>query len=156
MFKKLWKKYRELFWELFRFGLVGGISFLFDYGTLMLFLQVFFSGGDRDIQLLGFTFDLFLFIATAVGFIVGVTVNYILSILFVFKAAKDGKGRSKKAMLVFLIGAVIGFFLTVALVQVGAAFFGNGAMAVTCVKVAATIVVMFWNYITRKIFIFRV
>ena len=138
MFKQLWGKYRALFWELLRFGLVGAISFLFDYGTLML------------VRFLGFN----LVIATAAGFMVGVTVNYILSVIFVFRAAK-GKGRDTKAVILFLMIAMVGLFLTEVLMHLGEVVFGDGDWAVTATKIAATLIVMFWNYISRKLLIFK-
>ena len=154
MLKKLWEKYRELFWEIFRFGLVGGVSFIFDGGTLMLIRGFVFGGREHIINLLGSAPDVNLLIATVLGFAVGVTVNYVLSVLFVFNAAK-GKAKSKRAMIVFLLGAIIGLVLTAVIVQLGAAIFGGSDLAVILVKVFATFIVMFWNYISRKIFIFK-
>jgi len=154
MIKQLWGKYRELFWELFRFGLVGGISFLFDYGTLMLVRFLFFKDEAWEMALAGIKLNMNLLIATAAGFMVGVTVNYILSVIFVFRAAK-GKGRDTKAVILFLMIAMVGLFLTEVLMHLGEVVFGDGDWAVTATKIAATLIVMFWNYISRKLLIFK-
>ncbi len=141
--KNLIEKYKGLFFELMRFGIVGGVSFVFDWGTLMLVLHLVL-GGEKTSGTIA--------IATAAGFIVGVTVNYILSVLFVFKNAREGAGKGVRAMTVFLAGAVVGLLLTQAIMNFGTIQLGYNE---TLVKIGATLIVMVWNYVSRKLLIFR-
>ena len=78
------RKLLSLFWEFFRYAVVGGIAFLADYGTLFLFQELILTGGT----------PWELFISTAAGFIVGLIVNYVLSLTFVFRR-KDNRGSGK-------------------------------------------------------------
>jgi len=152
MIKNLWDQYRGLFWEMLRFAIVGVISFILDTAVLVLVLRVVFNGPENPVMLAGFTFDSHLAIATAAGFALGVTVNYILSVLFVFQTAKEGKGRGLKAMILFLIIAVIGLILTEWIMHIGMS--GMGFLELP-VKIAATVIVTGWNYISRKLLIFK-
>ena len=114
-----------------------------------------------------------LILSTSLGFIFGNIVNYILSIIFVFKGAKEDKStQTIKAFLIFTIIGVIGLGIKV-LVQTG----GNYLMSLiidwlfnnifnfsysvwvwlldTFVYCVATLIVLIWNYVGRKIFIFK-
>jgi putative flippase GtrA len=133
---------KPLFYEFMRFCLVGGVAFLADFGTLVLLNNILpeLSG-------------LRLYIATAGGFIVGLTVNYILSVRFVFISARQSKvGRTFKSFLIFALVSVVGFGLT----ELGM-FVGTHLMHINymLVKVVVTGIVLMWNYIGRKVFIFK-
>lgn len=140
---KFTEKYKPLFFELMRFGIVGVISFLFDAGTLKLTLQLAFHNIETPGSI---------FVSTAVGFIVGVTVNYILSIFFVFRAAKKGAGRDKKSALIFLVASAIGLIITELIMHYGTL---RLQVDVLLIKVVATLITMIWNYLSRKLLIFR-
>ncbi len=92
-----------LLWEFIKYALVGGLAFLADWGTLFVFKEyVFFGLGGIG-----------LYLATAMGFIVGVVCSYILSNVFVFTSPDEkGKGKSVKAFIIFVIVGVIGLGLT--------------------------------------------
>ena len=93
------RKLLSLFWEFFRYAVVGGIAFLADYGTLFLFQELILTGGT----------PWELFISTAAGFIVGLIVNYVLSLTFVFRRKDNrGSGKSVAAFLIFTVVGVIG------------------------------------------------
>jgi len=144
---RLWKKHKTLISEIFRFGIVGGISFIADAGILFLFLRVIFKQPtiQPDVMLL--------FVSTTLGFVFGVVVNYILSVSFVFTSAKQiVKGKNTKSFLIFLILAVIGLFMTNGLMYLFAVRF---KMYSIIAKIIATLIVMIWNYIGRKVFVFR-
>lgn len=97
------RKLLSLFWEFFRYAVVGGIAFLADYGTLFLFQELILTGGT----------PWELFISTAAGFIVGLIVNYVLSLTFVFRRKDNrGSGKSVAAFLIFTVVGVIGLGLT--------------------------------------------
>lgn len=155
---------KELIKEILRFLLVGGLATLVDFGIYELCRFVLFIGLSNNVNLI---------LSTSLGFIFGNIVNYILSIIFVFKGAKEDKStQTIKAFLIFTIIGVIGLGIKV-LVQTG----GNYLMSLiidwlfnnifnfsysvwvwlldTFVYCVATLIVLIWNYVGRKIFIFK-
>lgn len=127
--------------ELLRYIVVGGIAFLVDTGVLQLTMMAASH----------WTYKLYL--ATFFGFMVGLTVNFILSILYVFKNAKE-KTKDKKiqTFIIFGIIGVIGLGLTELGMHTGVAVLGFHHLIV---KVFVAGFVMLWNYIARKIIIFK-
>jgi len=128
--------------EFLRYAIVGGVAFLADFGTLVvaqeLFLNQFASG---------------IYIATVLGFVVGLAVNYVLSLIFVFTQKKDrGKGRSVGAFLVFGVVGILGLAWT----ELGM-WFGIEVLEwnYMVVKVMVTGAVLVWNYLGRKLLIFN-
>lgn len=135
-------KYLILFSEFLRYAVVGGIAFIADFGSLVLSQELFLKNVSGGI-----------YIATVIGFIVGLTVNYYLSLLFVFTQKKDqGKGRSLGAFLVFGIIGLFGLGLTELGMWIGIECLEWNYMLV---KVSVTFVVLIWNYLGRKILIFK-
>jgi putative flippase GtrA len=137
------KDLKPLLYEFMRFCLVGGLAFLADFGTLVLLNNILpeMSGFWR------------LCIATAGGFIVGLTVNYILSVRFVFISARQsGVGRTLKAFVIFTLVSAVGLGLTELGMYVGTELIQWHFMFV---KVIVTGIVLMWNYIGRKAFIFK-
>ena len=132
------RKLLSLFWEFFRYAVVGGIAFLADYGTLFLFQELILTGGT----------PWELFISTAAGFIVGLIVNYVLSLTFVFRRKDNrGSGKSVAAFLIFTVVGVIGLGLT----ELGTELLH---ISYLIVKIAAAAIVLVWNYVGRKVLIF--
>lgn len=129
--------------EFMRYVIVGGISFAADFGTLTLFEELIFKTGE----------PWQIFISTAAGFIVGVVVNYILSLTFVFRA-EDNKnsGKSVGAFLVFALVGVVGLGITEGLMHLGVNVLRFHYMLT---KIAAAGIVLVWNYLGRKILIFK-
>ena len=90
-------------------------------------------------------------ISTTVGFLFGLLVNYILSITFVFVSAdQKTRGRDVKSMLIFTAVSVIGWGLTVLLV-----WLFSRIMMDLLARIIAAGIVMVWNYLGRKILIFK-
>lgn len=154
---------KELFWEIFRFLLVGGTATLVDYFVFWLFDGILFplvSAGEWWT-----TFSLI--VATALGFCVGLFVNWILSVSFVFKQVKNKEeAASKKSFVIFTVIGVIGLLITelgiLLLVAILPEFSLFGVTAVLgttwakwLAKVIMTCIVLVWNYVGRKIFIFK-
>lgn len=133
---------RHLMGEFLRYAVVGGVAFLADFGALV---------GAQELFLRDFSWGIY--VATVVGFLVGLLVNYVLSLKFVFTAAEDrGKGRSVGAFAVFGLIGVIGLGLTEFGMYVGIEHLNWNYMVV---KLLVTGGVLAWNYLGRKLIIFR-
>lgn len=128
--------------EFFRYVIVGGISFLADFGTLTLFEELVFKQ----------KIDWQIFISTAAGFVVGLTVNYILSLLFVFRSSENkNSGKSVGDFFIFALVGIIGLGITEGLMHLGVNVLH---FHYTITKIAAAGIVLIWNYLGRKIFVF--
>lgn len=148
----------QLFWEIFRFLLTGGVATLADYFVFWIFDAWIFPEGWGTVALV---------LSTALGFCVGLIVNWVLSVRFVFRDTEaEISVRSKKPFLGFALIGLIGLLLTelgvVLLVWVFpcVTLFGQTAFLGTAwekwlAKAIMTCLVLVWNYLGRKIFIFR-
>ena len=141
---------KNLLKEIGRYLLVGGLATVFDYGAFALFRYVIFPRTET-----------FLYLATAIGFIVGLTFNYIFSILFVFKNVADPeKGKKISSFILFAVIGLIGMGLTelgmwfsvITRFHIGSHVYQIPEMAM---KVVMTGIVLAWNYIARKLLIFK-
>lgn len=116
------------FKEIFRFCIVGGISFLIDYGLLYFFTECY---------------HITYLISSAISFSIAVIINYFLCLTIVFKKAKNGW----KQISLFVISSLIGLVIN----QICMYFFVEFMMIYYMIsKVLATIIVTIWNYITKK------
>ena len=132
----------NLLMEFLRYAVVGGLAFVADFCSLVAAQELMFEN-----------FSWGIYAATVIGFVVGLAVNYVLSILFVFTQAKDrGKGRSVGAFVVFGLIGVVGLGLTELGMWVGVEILTWNYMVV---KVLVTGAVLAWNYLGRKVLIFR-
>lgn len=150
---------KQLFWEIFRYLLVGGIATIFDYVAWYVFFTWVLPS-----SLVGQTVSVI--ISTAMGFLVGLLVNWILSQTFVFKHVQDKeKARSGKAFLIFAIVGVIGLIITEVGMLIAPILPEINVFGFTeflghewkwwFTKVAMTCIVLVWNYLGRKILIFK-
>ncbi len=154
---------KQLFWEIFRFLLVGGIATVVDYFVFWLFDGVLFPLCGKAVWWQTCS----LILSTALGFCAGLIVNWILSVKFVFKAVKNPEeSTSQKGFALFTIIGVIGLLITEAgvllLVAILPSFslFGSVALLGTewkkwLAKAIMTCIVLVWNYIGRKLFVFK-
>ena len=127
--------------EFMRYAVVGGIAFLADFGTLVLSQELFFSQMQYGV-----------YVATVLGFVAGLAVNYFLSLRFVFTAPEDkGKGRSFGAFAVFGAVGLLGLVWTECGMWIGVEILRWNYMIV---KFFVTGAVLAWNYLGRKILIF--
>lgn len=153
LIKKLWNN--ALLREIFRFLIVGGGATVVDFLTMSAvlyiaapeiypdFLSVFFGGISEPSTLATV-------LGTGAGFLVGLAFNYIFSVLFVYKE----KGNSK----------TLGGFLLFSLLSAGGLaihllgmYIGFDLLHINewIIKIILTIVVLVYNYLTRKFLIFR-
>lgn len=155
---------KQLFWEIFRFLLVGGTATVVDYLVFWLFdgwlLPLLpFSGKTWGIVAL--------VIATALGFCVGLVVNWILSVRFVFRQVRDKDTvATKKSFFVFTVIGLIGLAITeigvVLLVEFlpqitlfGETEFFRTSWTKWLSKMIMTCIVLVFNYTGRKLLIFK-
>ena len=94
-------------------------------------------------------------LATVLAFIVSTTTNWFLGRTFTFKESSYSNQRTKELLLVFLVSAIgLGFnlllmFLFVRLLGM------NTNLLKTAAKIMATGIVFIWNFVSRKIWIYR-
>lgn len=82
--------------------------------------------------------------ATALAFLLSVAVNYVLCVWWVFRGAKDGKASVRAA---FLVTSVAGFGLNELFMWL---FFSVMGIHYMIAKVISTLLVMVWNYVTKR------
>lgn len=135
-------KSKGLIIEFIKYCFVGGLAFLADIGTIFVCKEYILSA---------FPFGLYL--SVIIGFIVGLTVNYILSVIFVFTGAKEAvKGEQVVFFIQFAVIGIIGLLMTEGLMFLGVEFFKINYLIV---KVFAAGVVLMWNYGARKYLIVK-
>ena len=151
-------KCKSIFIETVKFVIVGLISFAIDYIAFLIFNRIIFGqdGGEHTVLTT---------VANIIGYCVGVVVNYYLLRIFVFTAdyqRENGKGA--KALVLFILSSIIGLILTVVFTGVfmylyemidlsrfNSLFFESDSLG----KITATFLVTIWNYLSKKLFIFK-
>lgn len=144
--------------EFLRYVIVGGIAFAVDFGVFWIFRDLIFGGKDSTAIII---------VSTTAGFVAGIIVNYLLSMKIVFTTEKQQQqGRNVAAVLTFAAVGLVGLGLTNLLQWLGEAeflttgvgmkldelFFNQGKLLVRCFVSG---VVLVWNYVGRKIFVFK-
>lgn len=114
--------------EFFRFCIVGGLTFLVDYGLLFLLTDV-----------LGIHY----LWSSAWAFMVAVIVNYYLCVSFVFRQA----ARSPARQLVFVGSSLAGLGINQLCMWL---LVDKLALHYMLAKIVATGVVMIWNYVMKR------
>lgn len=144
----------KTFAEIIRFVICGGIATVVDMfvmGVVMYlmqpniyetFLNVFINTPTPSTAAT--------VIGTGVGFVVGLLVNYIMSILFVFN--EKGSSKSTKGFVIFTILSVIGLGINIAGMYIGFDILGWNQWLV---KVIVTIIVLVYNYISKRLLLFK-
>jgi len=155
---------KKLFYEILRFILVGGLATIADYAIFYLFRQLILPSSLIESK----SWDIWsLIIATALGFIVGLVVNWLLSISFVFQDVTNKKeSSSSKSFVIFTIIGVIGLAVTELGMHLGVSLIPNFSIfgidsflglpiKEWMMKCIMTGIVLVWNYIARKKLIFK-
>ena len=123
------------FIQLFRYLFVGGLAFVVDYGLLVFLTEVL---------------GLHYLISATISFIAGLIVNYFLSTSWIFRKSKlENKWLE---FLIFSIIGVIGLGLNNLLLYL---LTDKVHIHYMISKLLTTVVVMLWNFISRRIILFN-
>jgi len=120
--------------QFFRYGLVGGVAFLCDFSTLRIATH---------------TFGLHYLLSAALGFFIGLLVNYGLSVRWVFDGSKISSPSVQfgvfalVGVLGLLINELVMWWLT-----------GGVGLHYLVSKIVAAVLVYLWNFSARKVLIF--
>ena len=123
----------KLIAQFMKFGAVGVIAFVIDYGLLALLTEVF-----------GVNY----LVSATISFTVSVIFNYLASMRYVFKHKEDMSRR--REFVIFVVLSVIGLIINNLCMWTGVELFGIHYLIT---KIVATAIVMIWNFVTRKIFL---
>ncbi len=128
--------------EIIRFIISGGLCFAIELVILILL-------HDK--------LRLDTLLATPIAFLISVVANYLMCVLWVFSGARE---QNNIAKLGFFITSAVGLFLNEGLMFLFRVIFGEDHVILNIFhftitmyminKVLATLIVMFWNYITKK------
>lgn len=124
---------RKLIEQIMKFGVVGIIAFVIDFGVMVFLTEVF--GIDPVIS-------------ATVSFIISVIFNYAASMRYVF-SHREGMSRTRE-FIIFVVLSAIGLGINDLLIWAGTDL---ATFDYRLVKIFATAVVMVWNFVTRKIFL---
>ena len=123
-----------------KFGVVGAIAFVIDYGLLALLTEV-----------CGVNY----LVSATISFTVSVIFNYVASMRYVFTHKEDLSRR--REFVIFVVLSVIGLLINNAIMWAGVELLQwpdwIAEHAYLIVKIFATAVVMIWNFVTRKVFL---
>lgn len=123
----------KLMRQFLKFGVVGALAFAIDYSLLMLLSQAL--GMDPVL-------------AAAISFVTSLVFNYLASMRFVF-TRRDDLARSRE-FVTFVLLSVVGLAMNELIMWLGVRALGGSPFAVTVTKLAATFLVMVWNFWSRK------
>ena len=164
---------KENLWELVKFLITGVVCAIADFLTTAAFLRIFSFLKDQSLDWLQSA------IALLAGFIVGVTLNYILSTYWVFKGKQDRSvTKSTKFIVLFVIFSAIAYGLSYGTYELCRLIFNN-AWAININDAGIdyilkftfwgdalfwlyflafflkTLVGLIWNYFTRKYILYK-
>ena len=144
---------KQRFFEIIRFLLVGGLSTILDYATTY----------GLGLLLAGFWFNAA--VSNTVGHIVGLLVNFFLSVIFVYKQVKNKEeSKSFKAFVLFVLVDIIGLLAIILVMSLQDKFFPIVMINIFTLEIdiiwllckcVMTLICLIWNYIGRKKFIFK-
>ena len=130
---KVNKKTENLFVQIFKFGIVGVIATIIDFSFLYLFRELFHFS---------------VIVSNTLSFCISVMYNYWASVKWVFDVDKEK--NAKKTFIIFIIFSVIGLVLNDLIMWISTDQLNIYYMLS---KIIATIIVMVFNFITRKMFL---
>lgn len=149
----------KLLKEIFRYLIAGGTATVCDIITKTLLYSVFLPDDMGSYSIFGFVNEISVTISTVSGFLVGLIVNYIISIFFVFTSeGQKEKGKGLVPFLIYLAVSIVGLLVNLSVTQLGCNILSvsqeDGFLFMFVSGVAAC-VALIWNYIGRKIFVYK-
>ena len=115
--------------EIGRFVLVGGISFLIDWGLLFICTE---------------WLHIYYLYSSAISFTASVLVNYFLCVVYVFP---DSRKQTGKQAILFIGSSIVGLGLNQICMKVFVEYF---AIYYMLAKIFSTAIVMIWNYWMKR------
>ncbi len=153
------EKKKSLIKEMLRYCVAGGSAFVCDLLTKTLFNTFILPESMGEFSVFGFVNEWRVTLATTAGFIVGLIVNYLISVFFVFTSeSQKEKGRGIKAFLVYLAVSLVGLLVNIGVTQLGCNLLSveqENVVLFMLVSCVAAGVALIWNYIGRKVFIYK-
>lgn len=124
---------KKIIHQLFRFGIVGGIAFLIDFGCLWFLHSVC---------------GIAVLISNVLSFTISTIFNYIASVKWVFDVNQEHS--QQRNFIIFVVFSVMGLALNELVM-----WLCTDKMAIHYLisKIVATAIVMIFNFITRKMFL---
>ena len=126
---------KNLIKQIMRFGVVGVISFLVDYGILYVLTE---------------KANIYYLLSAGISFTVSVVINYLLSMSWVFKSNK--KRGKKKEFIILIVLSLCGLLLNQVMMYV---FVDYMNVYYLLAKIVATAIIMIYNFTSRKLILER-
>lgn len=135
-------EFETLLWEMMRFVVVGGVSFIIDFLLLFIFQEFVFKRVYCGVLL-----------SQALSFTISLVIHYFLATFWVFRghSVKNAAAHAQASSL-FVVTNLIGLALNELALLIGATLLGFHYLVV---KLFAAGLVMIWNYAAQKFFIYR-
>lgn len=127
------KKWIELLKQLIKFGIVGAVSTLLDYGLMVLFTEIF---------------GIYYLLSSTLSYMISLVFNYFASMKYVFRGKEDG--NKLKEFVIFTVLCLMGMGINQLILWL---IVENLGVDYRISKILATGVVMVWNFVTRKLFL---
>ncbi len=122
--------------QFFRYIFVGGIATVVDWTVLELLFVLHHDG---------------LYFSTAIGFLCGLTVNFLLSKFFVFKGTPSNKHVAWDVF-VYIATGVVGLGFTELIMWLVSEHWHTHHIFA---KAIATVLVLLWNFGSKKLILYR-
>lgn len=134
------------FIQFFRYCFVGGLAFIVDAGSLTLLVEL--AHLDE-------------ILSAVIAFILGLTLNYMLSTLWIFKNSKIENKIGE--FLAFVVIGIVGLIMNIAIIWFFRDYIGPRQLLkfipidkyYIIGKLTSTIIVFMWNFLARKFIIFN-
>lgn len=142
-------------WEIFKFLVVGGIATVIDFVIMSVVIYAFNAKAfnyvfwDVFVHSKDLSPTWLIILGTGCGFVAGLIFNYVFSVTCVFDNTKFAK--TTKGFSTFTIFDLIGLGIHLLGMYIGYDLLHWNEWVV---KIILTLIVLVFNYITRKIFVF--
>lgn len=121
--------------QLFRYIFIGGGAFIVDIGALYILTNFF---------------GIYYLVSAAIAFILGLIMNYALSITWVFK--KHNLNSQSLEIGIFSLIGIVGLSFNEVFIWIFTVKFGFYYLIS---KIMAAIIILFWNFFARKFTLFK-